>query len=309
MTQTADADDDGGRAGHELAQAGLDRVVRRQPGIGEGGGLGRCEPAQRHEVTGVVDEHELGHRARCAQARRSDLAFDRDLAVLLGARRAGVASPATPGPVDRHLVPDLDAGDRRPHGLHHAHALVPEGQWQSVDVRLIGQSHDELVGVARPRGKHPQEHLAATRFRSRDLDHLGGRADSGVLECLHRRLLTTLRVIPPTVCRTTGPGKGHPGVSSLTSAGPGVRCGDARGREHPVRPTRRRPGRRRRPRPRRRSRRPARAGARNHGQPHRLRVPAGVPLLRPRHDRMAWAEGPACGVPSTPASWSGSAPR
>ena len=88
-------------------------------------------------------------------------------------------------------------------------------------------------------------------------------------------------------------------ASGLLGARPAVPGGVASGDEgrghHQVRPTRGRPGRRRRPGARGRPRRPARSGARDHGQPHRLRLPSGVPVLHPRRLRLARAEGARVG--------------
>ena len=58
-----------------------------------------------------------------------------------------------------------------------------------------------------------------------------------------------------------------------------------------------------------RRRRPARAGPRDHGQPHRLRLPRGVAVLHPGRSPGCGGRGLASGARSMPGSSSGSAAR
>ena len=69
VAEAAHADDDRGRARDELGQRRLDRVVRREPGVGQGDILDRVEVAERDEVPRARDEHVLGHATRAPRSR------------------------------------------------------------------------------------------------------------------------------------------------------------------------------------------------------------------------------------------------
>ena len=62
VPETAGADDHGPAAGTDLVDRALDRVVRREAGVGQRHGHHRVEVADRHEVARAVDDEEVGHR-------------------------------------------------------------------------------------------------------------------------------------------------------------------------------------------------------------------------------------------------------
>ena len=81
----------------------------------------------------------------------------------------------------------LSTGDALTQRVDDARALVPEDERQPVDVLLLGQAHDERVGVAQPRGADAQPDLPRAGIRRGDLDHLGPAADGPVLHRAHAR--------------------------------------------------------------------------------------------------------------------------
>ena len=101
-------------------------MVGRQAGIGQRRRLDRVEPEQRHEVAGVVDDHELRHRPRCAQAGRTDAELTGALAVLLGPGLAGATAPTAPSSEDRHLVADGETAGIGAERLDDTGTFVPE---------------------------------------------------------------------------------------------------------------------------------------------------------------------------------------
>ena len=193
MAEAARSDDDRDRSRHKGGQTRLDGVVGREARVGQGHVLDRVEIPQRHEVAFVVDEHELSHRARCAETGWDDVALGCHVAVVLVALGARRADSAPPRPVDGDRLahrhgghPGSDLGDD-------AGAFVTEGEGQPVDVGLLRQAHDELVGVARARGGHLEQHLPRARCGLLDLHHAWRLADLDVLQCLHGATLCERR--------------------------------------------------------------------------------------------------------------------
>src|SRR5690606_10614524 len=106
----------------------LDRVVRREAGVGEGDVLDRVEVPERDEVAGVVDDHVLRHGAGCTEAGRGDAELGGSLAVVLLALGAHVAVAAAPRAVDGDGGADLEPGDALAELVDDAGALVAEGE-------------------------------------------------------------------------------------------------------------------------------------------------------------------------------------
>ena len=161
MAQATGADHDRGRAGHEQRQRALDRVVRREAGVGERRGLDRVEVAERHEVAGVGHQHVLRPcRRRCRGRRPRRRARPGARSSSRSPARSG-GTPAAPRAVD---------GDRarRPRTPAHAGAerIDPAGVLVAErERRTPGQQaafevvHQVEVGVAGPGAADPDAHL------------------------------------------------------------------------------------------------------------------------------------------------------
>ena len=124
VAEAAHPEDDGGAAGDQLGQRALDRVVGRQPGVGQRHIPDGVKVAERDEVTPVVHQQVLGDRAGSAEAGREDAEPGCAQAVVLLALGALGAEPAAPRAVHGDRVTQLPSGDAGPEGGHGARALV-----------------------------------------------------------------------------------------------------------------------------------------------------------------------------------------
>src|SRR4029450_3684853 len=115
------------------------------------------EAVDGNEVPRVVDNHVLGHRPWCAEPWGRDSHRGGVEAIVLLAPRARGAASAAPRSVDRNEISDLDTRRTLAELGDDARTLVPQGQRKTVDVLVLGQSHDEGVRVADPGGGHAQK--------------------------------------------------------------------------------------------------------------------------------------------------------
>src|SRR5690606_12937953 len=146
------------------------------------------------------------------EAGRGDAELGGSLAVVLLALGAHVAVAAAPRAVDGDGGADLEPGDALAELVDDAGALVAEGERQPVDVLLLGQAHDERVGVADAGGGDLQTHLAGAGLRGLDLHDLRCGADRAVLQCLHSILLLGRLDVPALIRRISAgsaPGMGR----------------------------------------------------------------------------------------------------
>ena len=185
VTQSARADDDRDRSRAQLRQGALDRVVRREAGVGERDGRDRVEVADGDQVARGVDDHEVREGARGTETGRADAQVRGARAVVLLALRAHQAGAAAPRAVDDDVRAHLDAFGARPELDDAAGALVAQGERQAVGVLVLGQAHDEVVGVADAGRGDLQQDLPGARDGLLDLDDLGSGSDGPVLDCAH----------------------------------------------------------------------------------------------------------------------------
>ena len=134
MAEAAGADHDGGGAGQQERQRALDRVVRREPGVGERRGVDRVEVVERHEVARARHEQQRRHAAVAAEAGADAPSSGGALAVVLHALRQRWQRPHPHGAVDRDRLPDLEAGDAGADGVDPAGVLVAERERRLNDI-------------------------------------------------------------------------------------------------------------------------------------------------------------------------------
>jgi hypothetical protein len=186
VAQSPGADDHCDRARCESLEAGLDRVIRREAGVGQGDVLHRIEVAERHQMPGIVGDQVLGHRARSTETWRTDAECGGVLAVILFAERTVIAVAASPRPIDGNRIADLDADDPLTQLVDDACALVAQGQRQSERLDGLGrQAHQPGIRVARPGGSDFQPHLTGPRRGRRNLHHFRRGPNDAVLQSLH----------------------------------------------------------------------------------------------------------------------------
>ena len=104
VSETADTDDDRGRARNERSARARDGVVRRQRGVAERRGLDRIEISEWDEQAVRGDEHVLRHAAVAPEPAARAVELARVLAVVLGRLATRPARTTTPRSVDRHRV-------------------------------------------------------------------------------------------------------------------------------------------------------------------------------------------------------------
>src|SRR4051794_34287886 len=161
VAEPADADDDDARTGTQ-GQRAPDRVVGRQPGVGEGRGPDGIDVAEGDQVARRRDDHVLGEPAVPAEARAAPADGLGSLAEVLLPQAAAPAATAAPGAVDDHGLADVDAVGARPERRDDARHLVAERERQLVRDRPGGPVHEVQVGVAQAGRANLEQDLAGT---------------------------------------------------------------------------------------------------------------------------------------------------
>jgi hypothetical protein len=173
VAEAADTDDHRGGAGPQVAQRPLDRVIRRQRGVGERGGGHRVEVADRDREAGRGEDDVLGEAAVAADAAARAAPEVAALAQVLLAAAAAGAAPAAPGAVDEHGLAELDAvGSVAERGDGPAD-LVSERERQLVRHGPGRPVHEMKIGVAESGGRHPEEDLTRARYGLGHVPDLG----------------------------------------------------------------------------------------------------------------------------------------
>ena len=166
VPETSDPDDDGRRPRRQLGPAAAHCVIRGEPGVGEwsrGNGIETLR--ERNEKARRGDKHELGHAP--VQAETSAPHGNRSrtgiFAVCLDAELATRASSASPGPVHRDRLANLQVGDARAECMDPPRVLVPECERRAPREHASFEfAHQVQVGVTRTRTSDSDDHLLWT---------------------------------------------------------------------------------------------------------------------------------------------------
>ena len=149
VAEPAGADHDRVRAGHELVQRALDRVVRRERRVGQRRRVARVELAERHSSRAAGHEQVLGHPAVATEAAAHRADLGRALAVVLAPSAGSARSARSPTarrrrPARRARTPSTPA----PRLLDPAGVLVAERERRVERQQPGGPLHQVQVGVA-----------------------------------------------------------------------------------------------------------------------------------------------------------------
>jgi hypothetical protein len=196
VPEATDTDHHRGRRGAQLVLRSPHRVVRRQPGIGQGSGLDRVETlGDGHQVSGGGDKQVLRHAP--VEAQTAPAAWHwrqaRPFAVGLQALETVSAGAASPCPYDCNRLPGVQAPDARAHRVDPPCVLVSErerrtpGQHPWVEV-----VHEVQVRMACASGTDLHHHLARTGLGDRNLLEHRAAPPGLQAQCLH--------VAPPAMC-------------------------------------------------------------------------------------------------------------
>jgi hypothetical protein len=187
LTQPTEPDDQRRPAAPgQVGQRELDRVVRREPGIGQGSRIDRVGVAQRDEVP-RGHGNVLRHAPVAADA-AGEVGHGRHvLAVRVLPARARRAAAAPDRAVDQERVALREAADAGPELLHPARGFVPQRE-RRLHVRHLTSLEvvvDPDVGMARARARHFEQHFAGTGDRTGDVLEGGERLPVIEADCLH----------------------------------------------------------------------------------------------------------------------------
>ena len=190
VAESAHPDDDHGRPRHHQVQRPLDRVVRRQAGVGERRCLHGIEVAERHEMTRVLDQQQRRHAAVGAQPRSHRGQLRQVRAVVLHPLEAPHAATTPSGAVHRDGLADLEPGHAVTERLDPPRVLVAQGEGRLEGHHPGLEVVDQVqVRVAHARAGDPDEHLPGAGVGLLDAADLGILLPSGQLHGVHRELL------------------------------------------------------------------------------------------------------------------------
>ncbi|MFN7969134.1 MAG: hypothetical protein U0P47_07350 [Acidimicrobiales bacterium] len=161
-------------------------MVGSEARVGERSCFHRVQVAERHQVPGIANKHELRHAAVVPEpgGHRGELVLV--LAVVLHPLDAAMASPAPRRAVDRNGLAELEPDDSGPDGLDPAGVLVAQGE------RRLERNHPRLevvdqvqVRVAHPRTGDTHENLSGGGVGLLDVPDLRVVLPFGELHCVH----------------------------------------------------------------------------------------------------------------------------
>src|SRR5690606_22885639 len=122
----------------------------------------RIQVTDRYHVARRIDQHVFGDRSRSAETGRDDVQFRSSRTVVLHALRAVPALTAAPRAVDDHGSSDLQPSYAVTERGDPPGPFVTERQRQAECVLLLGQSHDDCIGVTHPGGGDLEEDLSGS---------------------------------------------------------------------------------------------------------------------------------------------------
>ena len=160
----------------------------REPRVGQRRRGDRVEPVERNGEAGGGHDHVLGESAVAPEPRSAPLPLL--LAEMFGPDAARGAAAAAPRSVDEDGRARLEAVGSRAERGHGARDLVTEREGQRVRERPGAPMHEVQVGMTEAGAGDAHQHLTWTRFRTRDVDQLGGLLPSGEPDRLHARSVT-----------------------------------------------------------------------------------------------------------------------
>ena len=224
MAEAARTDHEGRRSGDQQVQRPLDRVVRRQPRVGERRGVDRVE--RRRAARGSAGPGRAGASPCRRRTRARSPPWDawpgsRSSCPSLTRHRAQYPQPHAPWTATG--VPDLEPLGTRADGLDPARVLVAERE-RRVEGEEPGRElvEEVEVGVAGAGAADADDDLAGTGRRVVDLDELGVVLPGGELKRAHDADATpTGRSRPRDLRPATGraPSPSRPGRPATPATG------------------------------------------------------------------------------------------
>ena len=184
VPESAGSDHDRARPRSEQVASAADRVVGREPGIGQRRGGDGVEPIELDEEARRGDDHVLRQAAVATESGAASGQSGRAQVLRTDAARAAAAAP--PRAVDQDGLARLGARGSRTERGHGAGDLVSQREGKLVRQRSGGPVHQVQVGVAEPGSGHAHEHLTRAGFGDRDVHQHGRALPGSETDRLHR---------------------------------------------------------------------------------------------------------------------------